>query len=158
MEYSHEYFKKYRFPLLSQLKEVPLQLSERLAEELHCGKPIGPDPYIVPPTWNKTDGHDAISAVWKRAAKELSEAEYIFIAGYSMPVTDAFFRLLFCLGTIGPGLIKKLIVFNPDTIRGTEARYRSLVGPGAAAAFEYSPNEFEGALSRIKNMFPSPPK
>ena len=151
-----DFFQKYHFPGLADRQSVFLQLSERLSNETHCDKALGPEPFIVPPTWNKADHHGAIAPVWRRAAKELSEAQYIFIVGYSMPVTDAFFRLLFCLGTVGPSLIKRLIIFNPDLSGLVEARYRSLVGPGAATAFEYSISDFEQCLGRIKNMFPGP--
>jgi hypothetical protein len=38
--------------------------------------------------------------VWRTAAQHLSEAEHIFIIGYSLPETDQFFRYLYGLGTV----------------------------------------------------------
>ncbi|MGH7901699.1 MAG: hypothetical protein ACRENZ_08165, partial [Thermodesulfobacteriota bacterium] len=51
----------------------------------HCGKKLKSEPFIVPPTWNKTAHHQNISNVWSRAAHELSEAEHIIVSGYSLP-------------------------------------------------------------------------
>lgn len=67
------------------------------------------EPLIIPPTWNKTEANYniGIRKVWNQAAKELSEAENIFIIGYSLPETDYFFKYLFALGTEGKKIIKK---------------------------------------------------
>ena len=40
-------------------------------------------PMIVPPTWNKSQYHAALSRVWSLAAQELTEAEDIYVIGYS---------------------------------------------------------------------------
>lgn len=103
-------------------------------------------PFIVPPSWNKADSHKSISAVWKRAAKELSEAKYIYIAGYSLPDTDSFFRQLYALGSVGVPL-KRFMVFNPDPSR--EAVFKNLLGPGARDRFTYYPQSFDVAIHKI---------
>jgi hypothetical protein len=82
-----------------------LNIASLLKEVTHCGKPALNDPVIVPPTWNKTQYHKEIGGVWTEAAKHLSEAENIFIIGYSLPDTDQFFRYLYSLGTVGDTLI-----------------------------------------------------
>lgn len=97
------------------------------------------EPVIVPPTWNKADSHRALESVWARAAKELAESENIFVIGYSMPETDAFFRHLYALGTVGDTTIRRFWVFNPD--HTLEERFRNLLGPGAERAFKF----FSGA-------------
>ena len=45
--------------------------------------PAGSQPVIVPPTWNKYEYQSQITAVWARAARELSDAKHIFVIGYS---------------------------------------------------------------------------
>jgi len=54
-------------PIISKLKTLKCK----------CGEPIEEDPFIVPPTWNKTAFHEQIEQVWKRAALELKDAEII---------------------------------------------------------------------------------
>jgi hypothetical protein len=113
------------------------------------------EPVIVPPTWNKAEHHQILSQVWGRAAKELGEAEYIFIIGYSLSETDSFFRLLYALGTVGDAPLKRIEVFNPDESEITRKRFQSLMGPGATARFDYKTFNFSQSISKIKNYFPS---
>ena len=90
-------------------------LTEHIAKTLtHCDVPRSRDPVIVPPTWNKTQYHHEIAAVWQNTARHLSEAENIFVVGYSLPERDQFFRYLFALGTVGDALVRRFWVFDPD--------------------------------------------
>jgi hypothetical protein len=116
---------------------------------------VNKEPLIVPPSWNKVEYQESISQVWSRAAKELEAAEYIFIIGYSLPETDAFFRLLYALGTVGNVPLKKIEVFNPDTSGQVENRFKSLMGPGALSRFNYIPQPFHQAIPTIKSYFPA---
>ena len=121
----------------------------------HCkNKDMSTEPFIIPPTWNKTDAHSKISNVWQQAAKELSEAEYIFISGYSMPESDMFFRLLYALGTEGPNLLKKISVFDiePYPESKIEKRYNDILGPWAKKAFHYYTSSFEKMPDIVKNI------
>jgi hypothetical protein len=92
-------------------------------------------PFIVPPSWNKADSHHQIASVWSRAAQELSEADSIYIIGYSLPHTDSFFRQLYALGTVGESLLKRFWVYNPDASR--EEVFREMLGPGARERFKF---------------------
>ncbi|WP_148225263.1 hypothetical protein [Methylovorus sp. MP688] len=150
-----EYFSSYRFqgydgnsycrlPIGSQLKEYYKKTNIKVNDE----------PVIVPPAWNKADYHHSLSTIWSTSAKELEEAEYIFIIGYSLPETDAFFRLLYGLGTVGVKPLKKIIVYNPDETGIIENRFRDMMGPGALARFEYRPLTFADSISDIKSFFP----
>jgi hypothetical protein len=114
------------------------------------------EPVLVPPTWNKADSHRSLEAVWSQAAYELSEAENIFVMGYSMPETDSFFRHLFALGTVGTVMLRRFWVFNPDA--AVEERFRGLLGPGAEARFEFNPDgtrTFRQAIEFLAKTFPS---
>ncbi|MCX7013803.1 MAG: hypothetical protein NTW86_14835, partial [Candidatus Sumerlaeota bacterium] len=71
---------------------------------------IDPDPVIVPPTWNKTGYHQHLASVWRRAAKELTDAQNVFIIGYSLQDTDLFFHYLFALGLAGKMPLRRLWV------------------------------------------------
>jgi hypothetical protein len=118
---------------------------------------VDPEPVIVPPSWNKADYHAALSDVWAAAAKHLSEAEHIYVIGYSLPETDSFFRHLYALGSVGVTPLRKIAVFNPDSTGSTDARFQALLGPGATARYEYHETTFEQAIGRIKTLFPKRP-
>jgi len=111
------------------------------------------EPVIVPPSWNKADYHQALSHVWAAAARHLSEAENIFIIGYSLPETDSFFRNLYALGSEGQSTLKRVVVFNPDETGAVESRFRSLLGSGALPRFRYEPCTFAEAIPTIERMF-----
>ncbi|MDB5988966.1 MAG: hypothetical protein JWQ10_369 [Herbaspirillum sp.] len=115
---------------------------------------VDQEPVIVPPSWNKADYHAALSDVWAAAAQHLSEAEYIYVIGYSLPETDSFFRHLYALGSVGTTPLRKFAVFNPDSIGDVDKRFRSLLGPGAIARYEYHEQTFEQAIAHIRNQFP----
>lgn len=152
-----EYFSKYSYQGFGEERgncKIPIgsQLQEYYTK--HTDVKVKPEPVIVPPAWNKADYHQLLSTIWSTTAKELEKAEYIFIIGYSLPETDAFFRLLYGLGTVGDTVLKKIIVYNPDESGVTEARFKHLMGPGALARFEYRPLKFDQSISEIKNFFP----
>jgi hypothetical protein len=134
---------------------VNLEVASRLASVTHCGKPLLAEPLLVPPTWNKGEYHAALSRVWARAAYELAEAENIFICGYSLPESDAFFRFLYALGTVGDHMLKNLWVCDPDKSGVVQGRFEALLGPGAKRRFKYHPVTFAEAIDLIKMQFPS---
>lgn len=103
---------------------------------------------ITPPTWNKFEGQQKISSVWSRAAKELSEAEYIVVIGYSLPDTDYFFRYLYALGSVGRRILKRFIVVNPD--EEVHNRFRNLLGLNAREKYEKINLSFSQAIDGKK--------
>ncbi len=143
-----------RDPHTLAIVQVGTHLGEYLAIEE--GVRVAKEPVIVPPAWNKADYHQMLRNVWQTAAGELEKADHIFIMGYSMPETDAFFRLLYALGTAGQTPLREITVFNPDKSGTTEERFRSLMGPGALARFSYQPIRFENALYDLLERYPSP--
>ncbi len=80
-----------------------------------CEAQVKSEPFIVPPTWNKTEYHAHISPVWERAAQEISEARNLYIIGYSLPETDYFFRHLLSLALAGGPQIRRLGFLSPDS-------------------------------------------
>lgn len=119
----------------------------------HCETEVEPDPVIVPPTWSKTEYHQALSSVWSYAASELSTATNIFVSGYSLSEADLFFRYLFALGSVGQTLIKRFWVFDPDTTDLVNSRFRNLIGPGTRARYVYMPTNFSGMFGPIRQEF-----
>lgn len=117
-----------------------LEVSKYLPELSHCGKPLSAVPVIVPPTWNKSGYHGALSNVWSAAAQELLEARNIYVFGYSLPESDTFFRYLFALGTLGSSRIRRFWVFDPD--KSVERRYQMLTGSGIRSRFKYYNRKF----------------
>ncbi|MFB9862760.1 hypothetical protein [Rufibacter immobilis] len=104
---------------------------------------------IIPPTWNKTDYHGQLTKVWKAAAEKLSNAQNIYIIGYSLPESDSFFRYLFALGTISKNRIRNIIVYNPENSGDTESRFRNLFGLSTERRFQYKPLTFSEAILDI---------
>lgn len=133
---------------------VPLSVGSRIAKLLReKGHEVENEPVIVPPTWNKADYHRDLSEVWASAANHLSEAEYVFIMGYSLPETDSFFRHLYALGSAGSHGFKRIVVFDPDETGQVEARFGRLMGPGARDRFTYRKETFAEGITWIKELF-----
>ena len=72
------HLKKYyqAYPATQMSEGGPFWISKSLVSffSRHEKIEVDPEPVIVPPSWNKTDYHQALSAVWELAAKHLSEA------------------------------------------------------------------------------------
>jgi hypothetical protein len=119
----------------------------------HAEFEIEPEPFIVPPTWKKVQHHEILHTVWGRAARELSDAQHIFLMGYSLPETDSFFRLLYALGTVGDAPLTSIVVYNPDDREAVRKRFEDLLGPGAKARFQYKLCDFGAAISDVANSF-----
>jgi hypothetical protein len=135
---------------------APIKLSPEFTRWHHLvqlGHQVSSAPVLAPPTWNKGEYHRMLSSVWSRAARELKDAENIFVIGYSLPPTDEFFRHLYSLGTAGKAILQRFWVFNPDRTGTVEERFRRLLGPGAEQRFEYFAETFGAAISRISKTF-----
>lgn len=122
------------------------------------GRLVTGEAVLVPPTWNKAENHRALNKVWAKAANALSEAENIFIVGYSMPETDAFFRYLYALGTVGQVMLKRFWVFDIDNSGIVKQRFSNLLGPGAKARFDYIEKPFADAILLLEKTFLPPSK
>lgn len=154
----HDYLQKYSIRGVDDHGDIRVPVGSHLVEYFanHAKPPVevDPEPVIVPPSWNKADYHQALSNVWASAAKHLAEAESIFIAGYSLPETDSFFRHLYALGSVGISALRRIVVFNPDASGETDKRFQSLLGPGSIARYEYRPLTFEQSIAHIRQLFP----
>ncbi|MFB0536107.1 MAG: hypothetical protein ACETWR_14120 [Anaerolineae bacterium] len=136
-----------------RLKDTILSIGSRISHFEHCGGGVAREPVVVPPTWSKTEYHRALSSVWARSAKELGEAENIFVIGYSLPRSDAFFRYLYALGVVGEATLKRFWVFNPDRTGEVKRRFEELLGQGARRCFVYYEKTFEQAILIIGEQF-----
>jgi NAD-dependent SIR2 family protein deacetylase len=129
---------------------VRLKMAGSLSSFQHCGGPAGAtEPVVVPPTWNKTQYHEELESVWLNAARELSNAENIFVCGYSLPGVDKFFHHLYALGSVAQARLRRFWVFNPDP--AVEDRFRQILGPAALDRFRFFPLTFATALTDIGN-------
>ncbi len=146
------YFSRRRWAPLGRGEDTHrLSMSEHVATLEHCGTRGMPEPVIVPPTWNKGRYHGAIESVWRRAAKELSEAETVIIIGYSLPTTDQFFHYLFGLGCVGGHLLRRVILCNPDV--EVAARFRGLLAPAVLhGGFTHWPAGFSGCIAPLREQ------
>ncbi len=101
-------------------------------------------PLIVPPTWSKTEYHPVLASVWAQAAKEISEAKYIYVIGYSLPETDLFFRHLLGLGMLDILRLKCFRVYDPSTDVGE--KYKGLLGASIQKNFISNCERFNARL------------
>ena len=155
-----DYFKRYSFSPFEEETTVGIPIGSQLGDEKLscCGQPVKSAPVIIPPTWNKTQYHAAIARVWQRAALELSDAENIFVVGYSLPETDSFFRYLCALGLIGDTRLKRFWVFDIDRTDAVKSRFRDLLGGDAVRRFEYMQGGFQDVVPILeREVFPKEP-
>ena len=151
-----DYFRHFHLPPgASRSGSVMIPIGSQLQEffSKNGGPSVNREPVIVPPSWNKGDYHVALSDVWSAAADHLSEAEYIFIIGYSLPDTDSFFRHLYALGSVGLSPLRRIDVFNPDSSGLLDKRVRGLLGPGATEGYTYHEKTFQEAIDFIDTLF-----
>ncbi len=143
----HKFFQGRGWRDLNMVKSVRLTVASRLREFSHHNHVVEPLPVIVPPTWGKASQHLRLSRVWNRAARSLQNAENIFVIGYSLPPSDAFFKYLYALGTIGKTRIRRFWVFNPD--RNVDGRYRELLGQSVVSRYRFFAETFDQAIEHI---------
>jgi len=125
------------------------KLKSRKCQE---GKPFNELPVIVPPTWNKTAYQSQLTNVWSAASKVLSEAENIFVIGYSLPETDSFFRYLYALGTESNTRIRNFVVIDPDSTESVKKRFLALIGKGIENRFQFKQLTFDDGIPKIEEI------
>lgn len=148
--------KDWSYPHPMIIKDIyHLRVGGKLAGFEHdCGACLEDEPVIVPPTWSKSSHHHRLTKVWSRAAEELSEARQIVVIGYSLPESDAFFRFLYALGTVGDHALQKFLVYDP-AVENVEGRFADLLGPGITLAdrFECVESDFANAITDLRERF-----
>lgn len=83
---------------------------------------------IILPTWNKGVQNDEITSIWKLAYNVLSEANYIRIIGYSLPVHDSYVEYLLKSAAINSKKLKKIDVICLDENNEVRERYKEFIG------------------------------
>jgi len=144
----------WQLAMVDKAKPVRLNIEQALGGLKHCDQPCTAEALIVPPTWNKAEYGNVIASVWRRAAKEMSEAENIVVIGYSLPPTDQFFQYLFGLGCVGPRLLRRFLVCDPDA--AVEGRFRELLAPAVTDGFEHFRGVFSACLGNIRDRLRIP--
>ena len=74
------------------------------------------------------------------------------VIGYSMPVTDTFFKYLFALGSDSDVHLERFVVINGPHGEESEQRFKDLLGPMSDKAFKYHPFVFSGAGNIIEDV------
>jgi len=111
-----------------------------------------PEPFIIPPTWDKSIYHQELSRVWNQAASDLSIAENIYVIGYSLPVTDSFFKYLYALGSEGVKIIERFWVFNPDE-ENVKPRFEEFIGTGIKDRFRFKAITFSKSVDCLRKIY-----
>jgi NAD-dependent SIR2 family protein deacetylase len=136
---------------LPEETQSPILLSAHLSDVTHCGASLPAQPFLVPPTWNKTEYQRAVAQVWRAAYSELSEASNIIVCGYSFPPTDQFFRHLLAIALSGGVIVDSLVVANPD--RAAFDRFSSMLSEGTRSVLVHSPSRFEDSAQWFRSFF-----
>ena len=142
-----KYFGRFQWGLWGGETSVRLNVASNMKRFEHCGDSTVEGVFIVPPTWNKAQYHEQLGMVWRAAAKELKDAKEVYIIGFSLPPTDFFFRDFYALASIGPTLLRRFWVFNPD--ENVKEKFRDLLGPQAMSYFKFFPKLFDEAIQSI---------
>jgi hypothetical protein len=138
----------------SDLGFSTLRIGEALRKlTCSCGKVTEGVPFIVPPTWDKTKQYDSIGAVWKAAARALSDVQRIAFIGYSFPETDGFFKYLYALGTVDVPNLRRICVIDPSP--EPRKRLQAMLGKSVAHRLaENKPDKLEHCVgSLITELF-----
>ena len=78
-----QYLRTYSWQPFNETGRGRLAMSAHFRDFNHCDKAsFESAPYVVPPTWNKSQYHAELESVWKAAAYELSTAENIIVCGH----------------------------------------------------------------------------
>lgn len=125
-------------------------IGSQLGQFRHCDQQVT-EPLIVPPVWSKVAYQRRLAPVWGQAADALSKADTIVVIGYSLPESDAFFRYLYALGTVGDATLRRFWLFDPDSTGTVEPRYRGLLGPGARRRFKHFRETFGQAIGTMRS-------
>lgn len=104
-----------------------------------------PDPFILPPVFNKLSG-DSASSMWSAALSRLRSAKNVVVVGYSLPQTDIYMQY-FLKAALGPNLdLNRLIVFDPVLFTSTsgstqmQQRYENCFSPQLRSRINFTPS------------------
>ncbi len=103
---------------------------------------------IIPPTWRKDISTDVIRMQWKEIECGLRNCRRLVFVGYSMPITDVYFRHFLALAMASNDKMPNVYVWNPSVFKPGPARtsYLDTFAPLAA----------EGRLFGIRGRFGEP--
>jgi len=136
---------------ITRTESSPIRIGSLISFEKDANGDSLKGPFIVPPAWSKREYHQKIQPVWRAGARALSEAEAIYVIGYSLPETDVFFKYLFSLSTFSDASIRRFCVF--DLNKSVEDQFIKLLGPGLGTneRFQFHKVDFEHARPILIN-------
>jgi hypothetical protein len=70
-------------------------------------------PELIPPTWNKAFQNQQIELL-NKAVDTIRTATRIILIGFSVPLTDLYFRFMISAGLQGNISLRKIVFVNPD--------------------------------------------
>lgn len=139
---------KEKFGVSTTGRAQQLGISDVLTDMEHCETRLAPDPFIVPPTWNKMEYQSRIAEVWRKASVELSEARNLVLIGYSIPATDEFFRHMLALSLSRGLFLDKIIVVNIDA--EAKRRLEKMLAENLKGKIKPITRAFEDSMTRLE--------
>ena len=99
-----------------------------------------------------------LKSVWREASSAFATAENIFVIGYSLPMSDQFFRSFYALSTISDSIVERFWLFDPAHDEEISRRFHSLLGPAilGRSRFVHHRLEFGGAIPFLADSFHIP--
>jgi hypothetical protein len=103
---------------------------------------------IIPPTWRKEISDKAFTIQWKEIEHGLRHCRRLVFVGYSMPITDVYFRHFLALAMASNNRMPNVYVWNPSVFKPSPARTSYLE--------TFAPLAAEGRLFGIRDRFGEP--
>lgn len=123
LETVQEHLSNFQSPMKFCRTTEVINRNQRYLAKLH-GSVESKD--IVPPTWNK-GLHPNIANDWQVAFKVLSDANYIRILGYSLPLTDTYIRYLLRAAIVDTPHLKRIDVLCKDPTGQVKKSYDEFI-------------------------------
>ena len=88
--------------------------------------------YIIPPVLDKTNfySNHILKAIWQRAHNKLSNAENIYIFGFSFPETDYSIKFLFQSALKNNKTCNVYVINVENDLTELKKHYEKIFGPG----------------------------
>lgn len=139
-----------RCPLPENADPCPLPLSSIYANYGPIPMSLA-DAVIVPPSESKGDTRHAMAPVWRAASTAIGSADVIVVVGFSLAVSDSFFRLFYAISSASDRLLTRFWVINKGN--DVKERFFDLVGGHVKHHFMFTDQYFQDGLLQLESYY-----
>lgn len=87
-----------------------------IPEPLSIIQYVNKAPLLLPPSWKKNRFIKGMESLWNEGIEAIRQAHRVFIIGYSMPISDAYFRYFLAAGLRDNHTLRKLLIINKSSL------------------------------------------